>query len=376
MAAPVTFLIGNMPHYDFGLGKVVRIIRDTLSELGMESDEINLGYSQVPFYDGIKSQATDDIIKRMRDSAGVVFACTAQFFAPTAILQTFLEYLALDEYNDALMEKHCFLLTVSQNGGERSVLDYLSRLMQQLGAFDKARLGLQEMHTRGLDTDTALREIIEKETEDFYRALRQNRRFIIPRDYAARMSVMTGADVVVRMPEKEKKDRMPVSEVYKRLNLDAFTEQQEQDIQELTRLFAEKYTLPIIDETESAAPEANAPRARVVKPRVKTVKQVTQSLPHYFQPQLSGGLNAVIQISINGTENFEGYLTIANTECNYTDGVSPSPDITVMAETSVWQDVLKRKCTAQKAFMIGGLKVRGNFVLLTKFDSLFKLGEA
>jgi hypothetical protein len=35
--------------------------------------------------------------------------------------------------------------------------------------------------------------------------------------------------------------------------------------------------------------------------------------------------------------------------------------------------VLTRKYTAQKAIMIGGLKVRGNFVLLTKFDMLFKL---
>ncbi|MDR2167058.1 MAG: SCP2 sterol-binding domain-containing protein [Clostridiales bacterium] len=43
----------------------------------------------------------------------------------------------------------------------------------------------------------------------------------------------------------------------------------------------------------------------------------------------------------------------------------------VTADSRAWNDVLSKKVTAQKAFMMGQLKVRGNFVLLTKFDQMF-----
>jgi putative sterol carrier protein len=370
----VAIIFGNMPHYDHGLGKAVGIIRETLTELGEELDEVNLGFAQLPFYDGIKAQATDDIIRRVRESAGVVLACTAQLFAPTAIMQTFLEYLELDDYNDAFRGKHCFLIAASQEGGERSALEYLSRVVHHLGGYDSARAGLQEIHTRGLETDAELREIIERETEDFYRALRQNRRYIIPRDYAGRQNLtnMTATDVALLKPAAGKKDKVPVSEVYKRLNLDAFTEQQERDIQELTRLFSEKYA--------SAEPEDDTgismPIPRILaKPQEKSVRQITQNLPHCFQPQLSNGLTAVIQFNITGAETFDGYLSIVSKECEYTDGISPNPDITIIADCAILQDVLKNRFTAQKAFMIGGLKVRGDLRLLTRFDTLFKLNE-
>ena len=133
-------------------------------------------------------------------------------------------------------------------------------------------------------------------------------------------------------------------------------------------------TPPIrINEPVQASPPLKIEPPAAPTPRIKTAKQITQSLPHYFQPQLSAGLRAVIQISIFGEEEFTGFLYIHSTECTYTEGPAPAPDIVIMADSNMWLDVLNGKFTAQKAFMVGGLKVRGDFVLLSKFDNLFKL---
>ena len=375
----VSILCGYMPQYDHGLGKVVKVVVETLAELGIETEELHLGFEPVPFYDGIASDAAEDIAARLRESSGVVFACSSHMFAPSAAMQSFIDYMQSDTLSDVLREKQCFLIVASKDGGERAALGYLGKVVGHMGGYEAAVLGLQETHTRSLDEGSETRVIVEKETEDYYRSLRQNRKRIIPRDSAARERIadFASADVPATPKRESKRDRVQVSDVYEKLNLDSFTEQQERDIEELSRFFAEKYADS--DTEDNSEPEIpvqvrQAPKQeRQVTPREKTLRQATQSLPHYFQPQLSGGLTAVIQINVTGDESFEGYLTIRNVECEYAEGLSESPDITILSDSTIWRDVLRRHYTAQKAFMIGGLKVRGNFVLLTKFDSLFKL---
>ena len=161
--------------------------------------------------------------------------------------------------------------------------------------------------------------------------------------------------------------KIKAEELLEQIDFKSFNQRQEQDINEISKLLKSQYGAG-----KSQGGSKSDFSADVV-PHIKNCRQRTQSLHHYFQPQLAGGLEAVIQINVKGGEKFEGYLVISDGGCSYREGVHENPDVTVFADSSVWMDILNGKYTTQKAFMIGQLKVRGNFVLLTKFDQLFNL---
>ena len=88
---------------------------------------------------------------------------------------------------------------------------------------------------------------------------------------------------------------------------------------------------------------------------------------------MASGINITMQVSISGKENFNGFFSIKNRECSYTEGIYPSADVTIISDSAVWEEVLNGKCTLQKAFMLGRLKVKGNFVVISKFEQFFKI---
>ena len=87
---------------------------------------------------------------------------------------------------------------------------------------------------------------------------------------------------------------------------------------------------------------------------------MTQNLPHYFQPHLAANFKGTFQFNVSGEENFESYITINEGECTYFDGVNEQADIVMVMNEDIWLDILKGKLSAQKGFMTGQLKVRGN----------------
>ncbi len=373
----ITAINATNSKLDFGLSKVIKIIMDTLTELGVEVVSHDLNNTGLCYYKGEAEKIVVEITNDIRQTNGLLFFDSNPLICPSGLMQTFLEHLTDSSFKGILENKNCMLVVVSEETGERRSLENFSNIINYLGGFDSVRIGLNSERAYKVLSDDVMREIIERQAEDFYRIVNQSRRYFIPSEGKS-LALVDSSDFLT-LEESEmlmgnSKPKLSVDELYEKLSLDKIDESQEDDIKEIAQFYSSKLVPGQLGlKNVNSILTDDISEQKVITPRTKTIRQMTQSLPHYFQPQLSGGLNAVIQLNISGEEAIKGYISIHNTECSYDDGQQDSPDLTILTDDAVWGDILKGKLTAQKAFLVGKLKVRGNFIMLNKFDQLFKI---
>lgn len=371
------------------LDKVLEIITQTLYDFGdVETKTIRLEEISLPYHNGEKSKIVENIAEEMKNSNGVIFAATAGNFAPNSLMLCFTEHLmGINSANRGLSadgilkDKNCLISVTSDYGGERNAAEILSRMIAALKGFDAGRILVGPEYLRSLvegheDYDE-IKSVIERQTEDYYRIIRQNRKFLIPFD-ASESSIQReySAEFSNQIKNLKRYDAEQLSEKY---NLNALEPNQVDKINELSQLFAEKYSAKPDSTIVLTGGEGLDIDYSSIKPRLKTCRQITHTLPHYYKPQYAEGVNIIIQLLIKGVrpeEDFAMILTLNNGECICTDGQSDNADLTIMADEKAWLEIMTGKNTAQKSFMVGKIKVRGNFVYLSKLDYVFSFSTS
>ncbi|MDR0957956.1 MAG: SCP2 sterol-binding domain-containing protein [Clostridiales bacterium] len=382
----ITALNFNPPGAKNGLAEILSVVSETISELSeSEIKQMKMFTTNVPYFDGEPAAATAEISERLANSDGIIIAAPAFLNVPSAMCLSFLEHLT--KGINPLKGKNIMLLVVTNNG--RYAGDILSSVLSELGAYDPVRIIIPPAKANSVSSDEAIKEIIEKQAEDYYRIVRQNRKYILPTAISERQQTPKQTQPLLQeLTEEEFKSltgRAPrprtAAELMKSREIEHDSD--EENIEELSRRFIEKLKKSgenslleddyIVSPFSGAIDDSPTLSRTPPAPRVRTVKQMTLSLPHCFQPQLAAGLNAVFQVNITGAETFSCVVTVSSTECTVREGEITEKDVSVSADTKAWSDILKGKYTMQKAFMTGQLKIRGNFVLVTKFDQLFTL---
>ena len=377
-------LNASLPSHDNGLAQALQIIHDTLSELGVEVVQMNLALMTVEYYDGQRSAALDNIAKSIESSNAVIVGASISRFGNGAAFQVFAEHLNHAAYRNCLSGKNCMLVTAYNSGGAREALEQYSRLLNIAGANDAVKVALRSAQLSPPITED-IGSYLERQAEEFYRTARANRKFYLPEESfeehtgpnGSHLKLVSGLSEIATTDIATK----PENELLRKLGIENFKEEQERDISEITQFFASKLNTSQIQPPERQVTRKPGTLPSVIgeelddltsaAPRLPTCRQLTQSLTNHFQPQMAAGISETVQFNISGDESFAGFITINNSECEFTDGEAIQPDITILADSEIWKQVIKGKVTAQKAFMVGQLKVRGNFVLLSKFEQLF-----
>ncbi|MDE6181977.1 MAG: SCP2 sterol-binding domain-containing protein [Eubacteriales bacterium] len=480
----IVCIYSGVSNYEQKLDYIFNIFKSTLEELGVEIAVFDVSKLNINFFNGTKVSIIETIFNNMKNANGIIFATTAQRLAPNGAMQSFLEHMDHNLYGNILKDKTCISIITSIDNSEYMAGNYMDTLVSSFGGTPINGMFVGTEYLTNIETSISITQMIERYAEDFYRGVKQNRKYFIVNPFkdvskmyekafnskennykneekpinnstknsehfttsaraedTKQIRSLTGSQVA-NLYQKEvdnniysnydnnmnnlneylknqqnnekiqnttqqnlnnynnKQNNNPINynNIYgeqANFNSNNLTRQknyelpqssqtiqefnsiQEDDISELTKLLSQKFK----EETErnndlnqyiNNSYQSNG-YSENITPNINTLKQKTQRLYHYFQPQLANGINIIIQVIINGKENFNGYFSIRNGECSYTEGISPNPDVSVLSDANVWEEVLDGKSTLQKAFMLGRLKVKGNFVLISKFEQFFKI---
>ncbi len=502
----ISVLLASPDALDYNLIDVMRVLNTTFDELGEKLNFIKLDQRNIPpLSNQYPVNDVANIVNQLANSDGVIFACTSNLFAPCSIMQNFLDYLSLPMYSNFLKDKNCFAIVVSNDYGEMEAAQYLTSVVQHFGGYAPIVTAINRHLASQFDANKDVSEIFEKQVEDYYRVLRQNRKFfnssiqVMPQgfnDINYQAQAQAQHQLVQQPPQQMQPpmqmqnpqqnfaqgEYLPMGDQYQQEtytgvpNFDASQHIQEKlGVSQASNLTQRSYipeplqpeqnnivdfssidnqqnnsfldnnfdfsqqnnymgSNPMANQNPNAmhnnqqsghSPFENpATHSQYENPvamshfenqaaqshydskgvqsnfenpvamshfekqasqshfeqapsssfgqQSLSLKQMTLNLDKNFLPQQSNGLVTEIQFKISGIENFDCFVQINGTDCRCHDGVSPSADLTIIATDDVWIEVLQGRITTQKAFMTGQLKVRGNFVLLPRFDSLFK----
>lgn len=369
------------------LNNTIKIVANTLKELHVEVEEVLLDEYNIPYYYGEIQKDIQQILEKVKEADAVIFGLKAILMTISGRFKVLFEHFSNPAYKNILEGKYGFCIAITNTGGERESAEYILRTWESLGGLEGGRISFYATEAKEIEN---IKEVIEKRVEDFYRIFRQARQKLPSSDdpFYVKKELLQSPKEEPKIPSEKKitswtppgitepkPNESAVEPIeIKPAKFERFSEQQEKDIKDLTEFFKQQLS------TNNNEPNLNTnPFTPYEKPKMtpiiqnkKSCKQMTQNLPHYFQPHLAANFKGTFQFNVSGEENFESYITINEGECTYFDGVNEQADIVMVMNEDIWLDILKGKLSAQKGFMTGQLKVRGNFMILNKLDQLFK----
>ena len=115
------------------------------------------------------------------------------------------------------------------------------------------------------------------------------------------------------------------------------------------------------------------PSKHLYKPRVgKDGSTLThknsskKSYPHRFKAEKAAGVDVIAQINVSGPEGGNWAVTVKDQKLTVTEGVNPSPSLTLKMSLEDFLDLVNGKLSAEKAFFTGKIQFKGNIAVALK----------
>lgn len=372
------------------LADSLKIIENVLLELDIKIHKIEL--ADLEYFNGNKSIQSESIMANIKESKGVIAITSVPLITMHAAMQSFFDMASL--YDDRDFDIPLLAVSYSDSIGEQEVANTMLRCWSALGGKEGGKISLNNQVDIKYVAD-----MLEREIEDFYRVVKQQRVTIKSSEYMMLKTIKNGDlgsnSITAKLPYKdglepcfEKKDKddtrnnkaednyqsvRSLTDIIKNdLKDDEInTSNKAKAIKEITSKIRNKN-----DKSNTSDSTFKEFGAGVYKKPVGTnvntrkVKKVEQ-IPHYFVAQHEVELELVLKYSITNNDQI-AYIVIKDGDCIYSEKAEEAITVELILSEEVLDDIISKKITYQKAFMLGKLKVKGNFAVLPTIDKIFK----
>lgn len=372
------------------LRKSVETVIKVLEELDIEIHKVDL--YKLPYFMGDRSKEMDAIMAAIRESKGVIAVSNVPMLSMHGAMQSFFDGATV--YRGEDFNKPMLAITYSEWLGEMEAAERMLKAWNILGGVEGGKICFNK--------EAPFEEIearLEKETEDFYRLLKQERSNIGCSERMVYRFVKEGLSFSapphgMQAKEEAKPERQPEIKSFASMLRAEHVEQaktpqaafveapkviknmstsaaeghidlstKEQTIKEISNLLKKEVN------DEFISMNSGVYRRPGQSESIKNKK--IQQLPHYFVAQHDKSLKAVLKYQITDL-NEEGYIIIQDGDCVYEETISGMPTVELALTDEIFKDIQSKRMTYQKAFMLGKLRVKGNFAILPKLDLIFK----
>ncbi len=103
----------------------------------------------------------------------------------------------------------------------------------------------------------------------------------------------------------------------------------------------------------------------------KSIKELFEAMPHGLNQKLAKGIDTIVQFHLTGQEPTDGYLTIKDLECTYTEGIHPNPKTTIQSDSKLWLAISNNEVSGDQAFINREYTADGDMTILLKLSDLF-----
>jgi putative sterol carrier protein len=91
-----------------------------------------------------------------------------------------------------------------------------------------------------------------------------------------------------------------------------------------------------------------------------------KALPARFKAEKAAGIDVVVQLNVSGPEGGNWTIIVKDQKLQVTEGVHPSPNLTLKMNLADFLDMVNGKLSAEKAFFTGKVQFKGNIGVALK----------